>query len=105
MPKPFQTLQALPDPSHRRFSLLQLGWDKVAECRDEFTALREVAAAACGVRPEELTHDHLTAFNTRLAAAAAACDDNDPLYVGRNKDAALALSASALAIARRIDGE
>ena len=67
--KLLETLRVLPATGQSRFGTLALGFDRVATVRDEHIALREVAAAACGVAPEDLNLDQVEAFLVTLSAA------------------------------------
>ena len=55
MPNLFTTLLVLPAGDMGRFGSVPLGADRITALRDEFIALRRVAAFVCGVAPEALT--------------------------------------------------
>jgi hypothetical protein len=95
--KPLDTLRLLPDmDGAARFSAISLGADRINDIRSEFTLVRNLAAAYCGVAPERLTKAeaeaalrllhtttcnaagiamHLSAFLERLDVGAASRDD------------------------------
>lgn len=60
----FRTMTIMQDMGGRRFAQLSLGTQNVEEVRAEFSKLRTVAAAVCGVEnPEELTQEQVAAID------------------------------------------
>lgn len=66
MPTPLQTLTLMPEKGGRRFSTVTMGTTQSEIVRDEFMALRRVAALLCGVPPEEVTREHLMGAEGRV---------------------------------------
>ena len=71
MPKPFTTLQVLPAGDMGRFGSVPLGADRITALRDEFLALRRVAAFVRGVTPDALTLDDVEHVIDVVTARAA----------------------------------
>ncbi|MBE3087792.1 MAG: hypothetical protein IMZ71_01550 [Chloroflexi bacterium] len=95
--KLLETLRVLPQPGTSRFGTIALGFDRVTTVRDEHVALRAFAAMVCGVDPEQLTLEAISAFNARVSAVRTLAED--PTALGLRERAFDALTQNDFASA------
>ena len=65
---PLESLSRLPANDGHRFGTVTVGFDKINVMRDEFLALRDLAAVVCGVEPELLSLHDLSAMSVHIAS-------------------------------------